>query len=58
MKQIPIKDVAEISLITNNEGKQVILFTLTDFKSYYANGDVDLINDVYYCHYKFECWSN
>lgn len=58
MKQIEIKDVINLSLINTSEQKQRILFTLSNGHSYYANGDVDIIKDVYYCHYEFTCWSN
>ncbi len=57
MKQIEIKDVVNLSLATIFDSKR-ILFTLSNGNSYYANGDVDIVKDVYYCHYEFICCSN
>ncbi len=58
MKAIKIDDVVSISLINTSENKQCIMFKLVNGNEYYANGDVDIIKDVYYCHYEFTLWSN
>ena len=58
MKQIQMNEVVRFSLITTSDQKKRILLTLVNNHSYYANGDIDIIRDVYYCHYGFTCWSN
>lgn len=58
MKQIQMNEVVSFSLITTSDQKKRILLTLVNNHSYYANGDIDIIRDVYYCHYGFTCWSN
>lgn len=57
MKTIEISMVKFISLI-EVDNKQRILLTLNNNTSFYANGDIDIVKDVYYCHYHFTIWSN
>jgi hypothetical protein len=58
IKTIKIEDVKSISLINTSENQSRILLTLQNNHSYYATGDIDIIENTYYCHYGFTCWSN
>jgi len=53
MKTIKVDDVVSISLINTSEQKQRIMFKLSNGYEYYANGDVDRVENSYYCHYEF-----
>jgi hypothetical protein len=58
MKTIKIEDVVSISLINTSENKERIIFKLSNGNEYYANGDIEKIENSYYCHYEFTIWSN
>lgn len=58
MKQIKIEDVVSISIITTFDNKQRILLKLKSGWEYYANDDIERIENTYYCHQEFVCWSN
>ncbi len=57
MKVIKVDDVISISII-EVAGRSKTLFKLSNGWEYYANGDVERIENSYYCHYEFTLWSN
>lgn len=56
-KQIAVSDVTGIEVVSKTQYDQKILLKTKD-GDYIALGDIERIENTYYCHYGYECWNN